>query len=97
MVALRRAIGASADEPAVDDDGSWHVATRAKPFQTYFESAFPHGKDQFISITASSRSTVVRGMDHLMSDRGGRVAGSQDREGPEEENRSEMAIAVRLR
>jgi hypothetical protein len=34
-------------------DGSWHVATRSKPFQTYFESGFPHGKDQFISMSAS--------------------------------------------
>ncbi len=41
------------------DDGSWHVVTRAKPFQTYFESGFPHGKDQFISITASSWSTLA--------------------------------------
>ncbi|MDC0935199.1 prenyltransferase/squalene oxidase repeat-containing protein [Pirellulales bacterium] len=41
------------------DDGSWHVVTRAKPFQTYFESGFPHGKDQFISIAASSWATLA--------------------------------------
>ena len=35
-------------------DGSWHVASRSKPFQPYFESGFPHGKDQFISMAASS-------------------------------------------
>jgi hypothetical protein len=35
------------------EDGSWHVATRSKPIQKYFESGFPHGKDQFISITAT--------------------------------------------
>lgn len=40
-------------------DGSWHVKSRAEPFQTYFESGFPHGPDQFISITASSWATVV--------------------------------------
>ncbi len=34
-------------------DGTWHVASRSKPFQRYFESGFPHGKDQFISISAS--------------------------------------------
>ncbi|MDA1050831.1 MAG: hypothetical protein O3C40_10175 [Planctomycetota bacterium] len=39
------------------DDGSWHVTTRAKPFQTYYESGFPHGEDQFISIAASSWAT----------------------------------------
>ena len=36
------------------EDGSWHVTTRAKPFQTYYESGFPHGKDQFISIVATA-------------------------------------------
>jgi N-acyl-D-amino-acid deacylase len=39
------------------EDGSWHVVTRAKPIQKYFESGFPHGKDQFISMAASSWST----------------------------------------
>ena len=34
-------------------DGSWHVRTRSKPIQKYFESSFPHGKDQFISISAT--------------------------------------------
>jgi len=34
------------------EDGSWHVKTRARPVQPYFESGFPHGKDQFISTTA---------------------------------------------
>jgi N-acyl-D-amino-acid deacylase len=41
------------------EDGSWHVASRSKPFQTYFESGFPHGKDQFISIAASSWATLA--------------------------------------
>jgi len=39
------------------DDGSWHVVSRSKPFQTYFESGFPHGKDQFISCAASAWAT----------------------------------------
>jgi squalene cyclase len=39
------------------DDGSWQVTSRSKPFQTYFESGYPHGKDQFISIAAASWST----------------------------------------
>lgn len=34
-------------------DGSWHVATRSKPIQIYFESGFPHGKDQFVSMSAT--------------------------------------------
>ena len=70
LVALLRAGGLSAEHPAIRrgiaylvdtqlDDGSWHVVTRAEPFQTYFESGFPHGKDQFISLTASSWSTLA--------------------------------------
>ncbi len=39
---------------AQGEDGSWHVKTRSRPIQTYFESGFPHGKDQFISISATS-------------------------------------------
>jgi hypothetical protein len=34
-------------------DGSWHVVSRSKPFQPYFESGFPHGMDQFISMAAT--------------------------------------------
>lgn len=41
------------------DDGSWHVTTRAKPIQKYFESGFPHGKDQFISISATGWATLA--------------------------------------
>ena len=35
------------------DDGTWHVASRSKPFQKYFETGFPHGTDQFISSSAT--------------------------------------------
>ncbi len=41
------------------EDGSWHVKSRSKPFQKYFESGFPHGPDQFISIAASSWATTA--------------------------------------
>jgi hypothetical protein len=40
-------------------DGSWHVRSRSKPFQSYFESGYPHGKDQFISITAACWATTA--------------------------------------
>jgi hypothetical protein len=64
LVALHETKRLAAAEPAyqrgVDfllktqlDDGSWHVSSRSKPFQTYFETGFPHGKDQFISVAAS--------------------------------------------
>jgi N-acyl-D-amino-acid deacylase len=35
-----------------EEDGSWHVVTRSKPIQPWFDNGDPHGKDQFISITA---------------------------------------------
>ncbi|MBW3598748.1 MAG: hypothetical protein KY475_15920 [Planctomycetes bacterium] len=41
------------------EDGSWKVVSRSDPFQTYFESGFPHGADQFISIAASSWATIA--------------------------------------
>ena len=70
LVALIRAGDVQADHPAVRrvvqylvdtqlEDGSWHVVSRAKPFQTYFESGFPHGKDQFISIAGSGWATLA--------------------------------------
>jgi hypothetical protein len=34
-------------------DGTWFVASRSHPFQPYFESGFPYGKDQFIAVAAS--------------------------------------------
>lgn len=40
-------------------DGSWHVRTRSKPIQRYYESGYPHGKDQFISITAAGWATTA--------------------------------------
>lgn len=35
-------------------DGSWFVARRAIPIQPYFDAAFPHEKDQFISAAATN-------------------------------------------
>lgn len=40
-------------------DGSWLVKTRSKPIQTYFESGFPHGKSQFISISGTCWATMA--------------------------------------
>jgi hypothetical protein len=70
LAALREAGGLSVGDAAYrrgvawivaaqKDDGTWHVATRAKPIQEYFESGFPHGKDQFISITATAWAVVA--------------------------------------
>lgn len=40
-------------------DGSWQVKSRSKPFQPYFESGYPHGKDQFISCAAGGWATLA--------------------------------------
>jgi len=70
LVALHRAGGVSVDDANYQrgmdwllrtqhPDGSWHVVSRSDPFQKYFESGYPHGKDQFISITAACWSTTA--------------------------------------
>lgn len=41
------------------EDGSWHVRTRAIPFQPYFEGGFPHGQDQWISAAASNWAVMA--------------------------------------
>jgi hypothetical protein len=40
-------------------DGSWWVKTRSMPGQTPFDSGFPHGADQWISVTATNWSTIA--------------------------------------
>jgi hypothetical protein len=40
-------------------DGSWHVRSRAFGFQPYFESGFPHGHDQWISMAATAWSATA--------------------------------------
>ncbi|MGV3482781.1 MAG: N-acyl-D-aspartate/D-glutamate deacylase, partial [Planctomycetaceae bacterium] len=41
------------------DDGSWHVASRSRPFQAYYETGFPHGRDQFISTSATAWAVLA--------------------------------------
>lgn len=70
LVALHRAAGLPVADAAFQKgldwllkrqlaDGSWLVKSRAKPFQKHFESGYPHGKDQFISITAACWATTA--------------------------------------
>jgi hypothetical protein len=40
-------------------DGSWLVKSRSSPFQTYFETGFPHGKDQWIAASATGWATAA--------------------------------------
>jgi Ankyrin repeats (3 copies)/Squalene-hopene cyclase C-terminal domain len=41
------------------EDGSWHVRSRSVPFQPYFESGFPHGRDQWISAAATNWAVMA--------------------------------------
>ena len=41
------------------NDGSWHVNSRSRPIQEFYESGFPHDKDQFISCSATAWATLV--------------------------------------
>jgi hypothetical protein len=70
LVALHQAGGVPTTAPAFRNglrfllakqlpDGSWHVETRSTPIQTYYESGYPHGEDQFISITAAGWATTA--------------------------------------
>jgi hypothetical protein len=40
------------------EDGTWYVRSRAIAIQPFFESGFPHGKDQFISMAATSWAVI---------------------------------------
>lgn len=44
------------------EDGSWHVKSRAPKFQPYFESGFPYGHDQWISMTGTAWATIACAM-----------------------------------
>lgn len=70
LVALHQAGGVATADPAYRnglrfliakqlEDGSWHVPTRSTPIQTYYESGYPHGEDQFISIAAAGWATTA--------------------------------------
>ncbi len=70
LVALHETAGLATADPAYQrglafllstqlDDGSWHVVSHSKPFQAYFESGYPHGADQFISIAAAGWATTA--------------------------------------
>jgi hypothetical protein len=44
-------------------DGSWHVRTRSRPVQRYFETGFPYEKDQFISCAATGWAAAALALD----------------------------------
>lgn len=70
LVALRTAAALPAEHPAVRsgmefllstqfDDGSWYVQHRSWPFQSHFESEFPHGRDQWLSAPATAWAVMA--------------------------------------
>src|SRR5579883_623078 len=42
-----------------EDDGTWHVARRAFPFQPTMDSGFPHHRDSWISAAATSWAVLA--------------------------------------
>lgn len=70
LVALHQAGGVATQDAAYQKglhylldqqlaDGSWRVTSRSKPIQSYFESGYPHGTNQFISISAAGWATTA--------------------------------------
>jgi ankyrin repeat protein len=70
LVALNQAHLLSTTDPAYKrgtqflmntqlEDGSWYVKSRALPIQPFFESGFPHGRDQFVSAAATNWATMA--------------------------------------
>ena len=74
LVALSEAGGLRPTDPAYKrgvafllrtqlEDGSWYVKSRAMPFQPFFESGFPHGHDQWVSMAASNWAARALALD----------------------------------
>jgi hypothetical protein len=70
LLALHRAGVLTADDAAYqrglrfllstqEVDGSWHVKTRAYPFQPLIDTTYPHGRDQWISAAGTSQALMA--------------------------------------
>jgi ankyrin repeat protein len=70
LVALRQSDALTLNDPVYQrgvafllrtqfPDGSWFVRSRTWPFQPFFNSQFPHGKDQWISAAGSTWATIA--------------------------------------
>src|SRR5439155_2856837 len=70
LVALHESGAAKPGDPVYDrgvafllrtqfSDGSWFVRSRTWPFQPYFNSQFPHGRDQWISAAGTTWAALA--------------------------------------
>lgn len=70
LYALYETGGIPTDHPAYErgvafllrtqfDDGSWWIRNRVWPFQPHFDSQFPHGRDQWISMAGTAWATMA--------------------------------------
>jgi ankyrin repeat protein len=70
LIALNHGAGLSTKTPAYERgvqyllrtqlaDGSWFVPSRSFPLQPFFSTGFPHGRSQFISVSATSWATMA--------------------------------------
>jgi hypothetical protein len=70
LVAMRQSGAVPPDDPALRkgieyllrtqyEDGTWYVASRSVPIQSYFESGFPYGAHQWISAAATAWATTA--------------------------------------
>jgi N-acyl-D-amino-acid deacylase len=41
------------------EDGSWYVRTRSQPIMPLFDSDFPYGRDQWISVAATNWAVMA--------------------------------------
>ena len=75
------------------DDGSWYVQARAWPFQPYFESKFPFGRDQWISAPATAWAVMalVLAVDPVDVER---LNAPRDSEAKSETERSNDSVSI---
>lgn len=70
LIALQRAGVLTTDDAAYqrglhfllktqEKDGSWHVKTRAYPFQPLIDTTYPHGRDQWVSAAGTSQALMA--------------------------------------
>jgi hypothetical protein len=81
-----------------EDDGTWHVARRAFPFQPTMKSGFPHHRDSWISAAATSWAVLALTQVSPVGPASGRAALAQQTlpvRTPENERRIDFAQQIK--